>query len=334
MTPHLSASSLPRSRPIPRGIVAAASPSSVGSDFHRETLEESRWDLSRVTIPDLMNADADSAERTPREGLTVVLAVKNEADQIRGALEQLEFADERVVVDMGSTDGTLEICQKIADKVIEHDGGPHGLIHVNKNVGFQNATQPWILNLDADERLSLELREEILAMLSSPNPDVAAYRLPFTHYFFGRYLRHGGFDGALVRLFRRGRLRYPEDRAHSAPVVDGAIASMEHLVVHFNHRSIAHFVDKMNLYTSSDAALMTTHGHGGLRNRPVPSALGRKLFTAPLSVFWNRYVRHRGFRDGVHGLVVAVLMAFYQFVEYVKVWERLHAKPAPPEDSR
>jgi glycosyltransferase involved in cell wall biosynthesis len=254
-------------------------------------------------------------------GLSAVVAVKNEAHQIRECLEQLSFADELVVVDMGSTDGTLEIARDLADKVLVHDGGPHGLIHVNKNVGFDAAAGPWILNLDADERLTPALRDEIVAAIAAAKAEVAAFSLPFTHYFFGKYLRHGGFRGSLVRLFRKGKLRYPEDRAHSSPQVDGTIEPLQNLVVHFNHRRIADFVQKMNLYTSSDSALMVEHGRGGLRNRALPARLGWKMISAPPSVFWNRYVRHAGFLDGVHGFVAAVLLGFYQFVEYAKVWE-------------
>jgi glycosyltransferase involved in cell wall biosynthesis len=262
----------------------------------------------------------------------VVLAVKNEARQIREALGQLDFADEVVVVDMKSADGTAEIAREMGCRVVVGDGGPLGLIHANKNAGFDAAEGPWILNLDADERLTLDLRDEILAALRSPDPEVAAYALPFTHYFFGKYLRHGGFRGSLVRLFRKGKLRYPEDRAHSAPIVDGKVGDLKGLVVHFNHRSIAEFVAKMNLYTSQDAPLLVAHGRGGLRNRPLPRNLGWRLFTAPLSVFWNRYVRHGGFRDGAHGFVAAVLLAAYQLVEYAKAWEAIHVRSDAREE--
>jgi len=254
-------------------------------------------------------------------GLSVVLAVWNEAQNIRECVGQLSFADEVVVVDMGSTDGTVEICRELGAKVQRYDGGPQRLIHVNKNVGFEAAAGPWILNLDADERLTPALREEILATIGLGSTAKAAYALPFTHYFFGKYLRYGGFRGSLVRLFRKGKLRYPEDRAHSTPEVDGETGELRNLVVHFNHRSIREFLEKMNRYTSSDAALLVEHGRGGLRNRALPERLAPKLVLAPLSVFWNRYVRHAGFRDGVHGLIVASLLAFYQFVEYAKVWE-------------
>ncbi|HVR76661.1 MAG TPA: glycosyltransferase family 2 protein [Planctomycetota bacterium] len=262
--------------------------------------------------------------------ISAVLSVKNEARQIRECLEQLRFADEIVVVDMGSTDGTLEICRELADRTLEHDGGPHGLIHVNKNVGFEAARGPWILNLDADERMTLELQDEILEALPSTPPDVAAYALPFTHYFFGKYLRHGGFRGSLIRLFRKGKLRYLEDRSHSSPIVDGMVRELRHLVVHFNHPTIADFVRKMNLYTSADARLFPIHGRGGLRNRPLPRRLAWELIRSPLSVFWSRYVRHAGFLDGVHGFVAASLLAYYQFIEYAKVWE---AANVPVDDA-
>jgi glycosyltransferase involved in cell wall biosynthesis len=287
---------------------------------------------SRAVIATQEPSGREPPGASARERLSVVLAVKNEARQIRECVAQLDFADEVIVVDMKSTDGTAEIARDLGHRVIVHDGGPHGLIHANKNAGFEAAAGPWILNLDADERLTLELRDEILAVLRSPDPEVAAYSLPFTHYFFGKYLRHGGFRGSLVRLFRKGKLRYPEDRAHSTPIIDGKVGELRNLVVHFNHRSIAGFVAKMNLYTSQDAPLLVAHGRGGLRNRPLPRNLGLKLFSAPLSVFWNRYVRHAGFLDGAHGFVAAVLLAGYQLVEYAKAWEALHVPPEGEEE--
>ena len=264
-----------------------------------------------------------------RQTLSVVLVVKDEARQIRECLRSLRFADQVLVVDTGSTDGTPEIAREAGGLVLDFPrsveaaapGAPPPLIHAAKNFGFGEARGPWILNLDADERLTDGLREEILAVLAAPSPEVAAYSLPFTHYFFGRYLRHGGFRGRLIRLFRKGKLRYPEDRAHSTPIVDGPVGALQNLVVHLNHPRISDFLRKMDLYTTQDAELMARTGHGGLRNRPAPTPTRWTLFRGPLGVFWNRYIRHRGFLDGVHGLVAAGLMAAYQFVESAKLWE-------------
>ncbi len=260
-----------------------------------------------------------------RERLSVVLVVKNESHQIEECLRHLEFADEILVVDTGSTDRTPEMARELAGEVVFF-AAPEGglvppLIHAAKNFGFERARGPWILNLDADERLTPSLRDEILAVLKTPDPEIAAYALPFTHYFFGHYLRYGGFRGPIIRLFRKGKLRFPEDRAHSTPLVEGRTAALKSLVVHFNHRRIADFVRKMNLYTSQDAALMARYGRGGLRNRRAGLPNRFQLLGKPLAVFWNRFIRHRGFLDGVHGLVSAALLAGYQFVELSKLWE-------------
>jgi len=272
-----------------------------------------------------------SGSPAAREKLSAVLVVKDEAHEIRECLRALRFADEILVVDTGSADGTPEIARSLADRVIPFEGGDPAstaLIHAAKNFAFERARGPWVLNLDADERVTDALRDEILAVLDRPDPEVSAYALPFTHYFFGKYLRHGGFRNGLVRFFQKGKLRYPEDRAHSTPVVDGRIGALRGLVVHLNHPRIADFVRKMDLYTSQDAALMLRHGRGGLRNRPLAPLTRLRLLCDPLGVFWNRYVRHLGFLDGAHGLVAAGLMAAYQFVESAKLWE---AQNSPPE---
>jgi glycosyltransferase involved in cell wall biosynthesis len=283
--------------------------------------------------PSAAAAGAAARAGGPRERLSVVVVVKDEAGHLPQLLRAVRFADEIVVVDTGSRDTTPEAARELADLVVAYDpgptdpGGPPPLIHAAKNFGFERAAGPWILNLDADERPTDGLRDEILKLLESPDPAVAAYGIPFTHYFFGRYLRHGGFQGPLVRLFRKGKLRYPEDRAHSSPLVDGRVGQLENLVVHFNHPRITDFVRKMDLYTSQDALLMAQNGRGGLRNRPAPPPGRWTLLRRPLGVFWNRYVRHRGFLDGPQGLVAAGLMAAYQFVESAKLWETLNVPP-------
>jgi glycosyltransferase involved in cell wall biosynthesis len=268
-----------------------------------------------------------------RERVSAVVVVRDESRQIRECLRCLRFADEIVVVDSGSTDGTPAIARELAHRVVEFPRASTGptdpppLIHAIKNFAFGEAEGPWILNLDADERPTDALRDEILKVLEAPDPEVAAYAIPFTHYFFGRYLRHGGFRGPLVRLFRKGKLRYPEDRAHSTPLVEGRTGALEHLVVHFNHPRLSDFLRKMDLYTSQDAPLLARHGRGGLRNRPAPDPTPWRFLRGPLGIFWNRYVRHRGFLDGVHGLVAAVLLASYQFFETAKLWEHRHCPP-------
>ena len=120
-----------------------------------------------------------------------------------------------------------------------------------------------------------------------------------------------------------------EQKIRNAVFLSG-IGSMRNLVVHFNHPRISDFLRKMDLYTSQDAPLLARQGRGGLRNRPAGDPTAWTFVRGPLGVFWNRYVRHRGFLDGVHGLVAAALLAAYQFFETAKLWEHLHAPPDAP----
>ena len=116
-------------------------------------------------------------------------------------------------------------------------------------------------------------------------------------------------------------MHYPETRAHSTPLVDGAVADLEERILHFAHPTLHDFLVKMNRYTSHDAPLILEHGKGGLRDRAALPPRPFRWLRASGSVFWNRYVKGAGFRDGVPGFLVASLMASYAFVEQAKVWE-------------
>jgi len=272
---------------------------------------------------------ADGAENR----ITVIAAAINESSQLREWLDALSWgpgqpASDRwvsrmVVVDTGSRDGTPERLREAGVEVIEWRP-PGELIHAAKNKAIAQVRQGWILDLDLDERVPAALQAEIMTVVEAGTHE--AYRVPFRHYVFGRWLKHGGWSSKHLRLYRAGALRYPEDRAHSSPEVRGSTGELDEFVCHFAHPTIHDFLTKTNRYTTQDAPLIRRHGHGGLRNRsplsgpdmkPRPLAWAR----ASLSVFWNRYVKAAGFKDGLPGFVAAVLMATYGFIEQTKVWE-------------
>ena len=259
-----------------------------------------------------------------RERLSAVLAVRNDAAQIAGAVEGLRFADEVVVVDLGSSDGSPEMASSLGCRVVPARGesGPTA-----RNAGFEGAAGPWILSLEPGERLTAKLKEEIVAILETPAPACAAYSFPFAPYFFGKYLRHGGFRAREVRLFRKERLRcfrvprgagrtHPRD-GEPAPRVEGEVGELRSLAVRFQHPRIRDFVSWMNASTSEAARPAAAGGRSG-----------RGLVAPAFGVFWSRFVMRAGFRDGTHGFVAAALMAAHGFVESAKVWEALHV----PED--
>jgi len=247
-----------------------------------------------------------------RERLSAVLAVRNDAAQIAGAVEGLRFADEMVVLDLGSSDGAPEIARALGCRVVASKAG---IGSAARGAGFEAAAGPWILAFEPGERLTAKLREEIVGILETPAPACAAYSLPFTPYFFGKYLRHGGFRGREVRLFRKERLIRPRD-GEPAPRVEGPVGELQSLAVRFQHPRIRDFVSWMNASTSEAARLAVQRGRSG-----------RGLVVPALRVFWNRFVMHAGFRDGMHGFVAAALMAGHGFVESAKIWEALHVMP-------
>jgi glycosyltransferase involved in cell wall biosynthesis len=252
--------------------------------------------------------------------ITVIAAALNEAIQAAEWLEHLRWADEIVVVDMGSRDGTREILERGGARVEDFREVGKRLIHCAKNQAIEKARSEWILDLDLDERVSLPLRDELRSRVSDATT-AAAFEIPFRHYVFGRWLEYGGWKDVHLRFFRAGRVKYPEDRAHSTPEVDGEIERLNEVIVHFAHPSLHDFMVKMNRYTSQDAPLILEHGRGGLRNRPPLSPRPLSWVRASLSVFWSRYVKRAGLRDGVPGFLAATMLSAYVFVEQAKVWE-------------
>lgn len=277
-------------------------------------------------------------------GITVVAAACNEMAHAEQWLEHLDWVDRIVVVDTGSEDGTAEFFRDCGVEVISFQPDSPAVVHAAKNQGIAKVTDGWILDLDLDERVTVLLRDEILARVQGAADGAsgaAAFRIPFRHYVFGRWLKYGGWRTEHLRLYQAGRARYPEDRAHSTLQVDGGIRDLEHFVTHFAHPRLHDFVVKMNRYTSQDAQLLPVHGRGGLRNRPPLKATRFAYLRATGSVFFTRYVKRAGFRDGVPGFLVAWLLASYIFVEQGKVWEAQHAgnsgedvdHPPSPTDS-
>jgi hypothetical protein len=261
---------------------------------------------------------AEPAAPAATPSITIVATARNEIDYVPGWVESVAFADRVVVGDHGSRDGTDVALREAGVEVVEIP--PGGLIEDARQQVIDSIDEGWILVLDLDERVPIELRDELLRRLGE-DPIEAGFRIPFRHYVFGRWMRHGGWRDAHLRLFRAGRGRYLPGRIHAQPAVDGEVGRLEGAVVHFAHRSIHEFVAKMNRYTTQSAPALAAGESAGLRKRPALPPRPLRWLRASGGVFWNRYIKAQGFRDGVAGFVVAVLLAAYQFVEQAKAWE-------------
>jgi len=245
-----------------------------------------------------------------RARLSAVVIAWNEEARLRDCLLSLAWADEIVVVDAESTDKTASIAREFTDQVFVR---PWPGFAEQKNFGIDQARGEWILSVDADEEVSPELRDEILAVMADPGAD--GYRVPRRNIFWGRFLRHGGlYPDWQLRLFRRGRGRFVAHRVHESVRVEGRVARLHAPLVHRSYRDVADFLERANRYSSLAAEQWLAEG------RPVRA---RHAVLGPLGRFTSMYILHAGFLDGWRGFLLAVLYAYYVFIRWAKIWEKV-----------
>jgi glycosyltransferase involved in cell wall biosynthesis len=248
--------------------------------------------------------------------LSVAVVTLNEEERLRACLESVVWADEIVVVDAGSSDKTMAIAREFTDRALFRAWEGYG---VQKNFAVGQCRGDWILSLDADERVSDALRDEIRAALADGGPEVGFY-LPRQNLFQGRWVRHGGlYPDWQLRLFRRGRGAFVERAVHESVRVDGPAGRMRAPLVHESYRSIGDAVARLNRYSDLAATELALAGQGG---RLVD------LLMRPVWRFVSMYLLRAGFLDGWRGLVLAGLHAHYVFLRAAKVRERRWARVA------
>jgi glycosyltransferase involved in cell wall biosynthesis len=243
-----------------------------------------------------------------RPSLSATVIVRNEEHDIEACLlSQAGVANEIVVVDSGSTDNTVEIARAYTENIFHH---PWNGYAAQKQFALSKTTGEWVINIDADERLSLGLRDEIVATLRRAETGVAGYRIPFHHYFLGRRLRFGGSGNEThIRLFRRTVANYGDDRVHEGINVDGRIARLRGHIDHHSYRDLSEYLEKCNRYTSLIAEKKWAQG---ARFSPWHN------FRLPYE-FIVRYFLKGGFLDGQPGLTYAILSAYYVWLKFAKL---------------
>lgn len=251
--------------------------------------------------------------------VSIVIATRNEERNLPDCLESVRWATEVIVVDMRSTDRTREIAQRVGAKVIASEGGPYRVVPYNKNLGLKDARGDWVFFVDADERVSRSLEAEIRSTL--PAAVHAAFQVPIITYFFGRWLEHT-VDPYSTRIVRRGATTgYSGRSAHDFLAIDGTTGRLTAPLFHFGHPSVETFIEKMNRYTSQDVKAVVETGVGGAMVKPIGRVRWFDLLKDPAVNFYYQFVRNRGYRDGMHGFVVSLLISIYLFVERAKIWE-------------
>jgi glycosyltransferase involved in cell wall biosynthesis len=252
-------------------------------------------------------------------GLTAIVPTYNEEENISDCLSSLGFADEILVVDSFSTDRTVEIAQeKPKVRLLQHEYFGNG---PQCNWAMDQATQPWILIVDADERVPPELAAEIERLLEA-GPRADLYLLRRRNFFLGREIRRSGWGrDRLLRLLRKGSARYPEQRVHADIAVAASTPTLTFPLIHFTCRSVGAYLEKLHRYAEWGAADLRQRGR---RSGWAAVAL------RPAWRFFRSFVLEAGFRDGTAGLVVCGLQAYGVFLKWARLWEMGRSR----EDSR
>jgi len=246
--------------------------------------------------------------------LTVITLTRDEERNIAECLASAAWADEIIVIDSGSTDGTVAIARQFTHNVITLPWRGYGAA---RNAGLARARSPWVLWLDADERVTPELAAEIREILAQGDPGVAGYAVARRAYFCGKWIRHGGwYPSRVVRLFRKDAASFSETRVHERLVIAGRVVRARHDLLHYTDPDLQHYFGKFNVYTSLAARDMFDAG----KTLALPDLVVRPAFQ-----FVKMYLLRLGFLDGIHGYVLAAASAAYVFAKYAKLWE-LHMR--------
>ncbi|MBN2056615.1 glycosyltransferase family 2 protein [bacterium] len=240
--------------------------------------------------------------------LTVLIPCRNEERHIGACLESVRWADEILVVDSGSTDRTVEIARTYTDRILEHE-------YVNsaaqKNWAIPQAANEWVLIVDADERVTPELADEITRLLAG-EPAANGYYIYRRNHFLGREIHHSGWQrDKVLRLFRKSVSLYPEKWVHADMIVDGPVAKLRNKLLHYTCEDLETYMKKWDRYTTWAGRDLVQRGR----------RIGAwRLVTRPAWRFFRQYILYRGFLDGLEGYLICRLAAMSVFVKHAKAW--------------
>jgi glycosyltransferase involved in cell wall biosynthesis len=241
--------------------------------------------------------------------LSVTVVARNEAADLDAALKSAAFADEIVVVDAHSTDDTVAIARRHTDRVVIHDW----LGHIEqKNYAASLATHDWILSLDADERVTPELADEIRSTLEN-EPRHAGFRIPRVTWHLGRWVRSTDwYPDYQDRLYDRRRAQWKGRYVQEALEAAGSSGQLRGEIQHYAYRDIADHLETIDRYTTLAARQMHEDG----RRAGVLQLAGH-----PPLAFLRNYIARGGIRDGVPGFIISSMNAYYVFLKFAKLWE-------------
>ncbi len=239
----------------------------------------------------------------------MVVLTKNEEKNIEDCLKSAwGWADEIIVIDDESTDATIALASRWADKIFHKKMTNEG---EQRNWAYAQAKNPWVLSLDADETLSDELKDEIAEVL--PDTEWHAFSIPLKNYIGSYWVRHGGwYPAGKLRLFMKDRFRYEEVGVHPRVFLDGKTGHLTKDIIHKGYPDFEHFLASLNRQTTLEARKWIQTGRR--------MSLGRAVWRA-VDRFPRSFIGKRGYKDGFIGFMIAFFSSLYQVMSYAKYWQ-------------
>jgi glycosyltransferase involved in cell wall biosynthesis len=247
--------------------------------------------------------------------LSAIIIAKNEEDMLADCIDSLSFCDEIIVIDNKSTDRTAELARHLGAKIFFYTSDNFSDL---RNFGLKKAKSKWVLYIDADERVSPELKESIFLAIQKDTSKTVAYRLQRKNYYFNNY--EWPYIEKLERLFKKNALEAWIGVVHETPKVKGKIGLLYALpdgkqvfLLHYTHRDLTSMVEKTIEWSNFEATLRFQAGH--------PTMSWWRFFRVMITAFYRSYVKQQGWRLGIAGLVESMYQSFSMFITYARLWE-------------
>jgi len=247
--------------------------------------------------------------------ISFVIVARDEEKMIGGCLRSLKWADEVIVINHGSEDKTKKIAQQFGAKVFDLSREKRVNYSRPRNEGLKRALGEWIFYIDADERVSQELRKELQEMdLDSESEKHTWFAVPRMNVILGKPMKHGGWWPDYVkRLFKKSSLSKWRGELHEEPVVEGMMGKLKSPLRHEKHETVFEMLEKTNEWSEIEGKLMFESNHPPMNIVRFCSAMARE--------FWYRMIKKMAFLDGPKGIIMAMYQVYSRFISYAKLWE-------------
>src|SRR5690606_32688128 len=240
---------------------------------------------------------------------TAIIPVGNEIHNIEAVVASVDFADEIIVVDSYGNDGTYEKALQLNTQVIRRK---FDYPASQKNWAIPQAKHEWILLVDADERVTPELRAEIIEILKNPDPNIVAYWIGRMNHFMGERINYSGWrNDSVIRLFKRDFCKYEDKHVHEEIIANGLVGRLKNKLYHNTYITFDKYMDKMNRYATWQAKDY---------DKKIGQLTPYHFIIKPFWGFFKHYIIQGGFRDGVVGLTIGYIQGYTVFMRYVKLW--------------